>query len=84
MRTPPSGVLTRASTRTRAREDGPAPQPRGTANAWFPDLGRREVPVYDREVLRLADRIEGPAVVLESTGTVVLDPGFGARVDYRF
>ena len=72
-----------ASTQTRAGEGGDAPRPRRTANAWFPEIGRREVPVYDREVLRVADQIEGPAIVLEATGTVVLDPGFRARVDRR-
>ena len=72
-----------ASTQTRAGEGGDAPRPRGNANAWFPEIGRREAPVYDREVLREADRIDGPAIVLEATGTVVLDPGFRARVDPR-
>ncbi len=72
-----------ASTRTRAAEGGRAPLPRRRANVWFPEIGRRDVPVYDREVLRAADEIEGPAIVLESTGTVVLDPGFRARVDPR-
>jgi len=72
-----------ASTRTRAAKGGDAPRPRRTANAWFPEIGRSQVPVYDREVLREADRIEGPAIVLEATGTVVLDPGFRARVDPR-
>ena len=72
-----------ASTQTRAGTGGETPRPRRTANAWFPEIGRREVPVYDREVLREADEIEGPAIVLESTGTVVLDPGFRARVDRR-
>ena len=72
-----------ASTQTRAGEGGDTPRPRRTANAWFPEIGRRQVPVYDREVLREADQIEGPAIVLEATGTVVLDPGFRARVDPR-
>jgi len=72
-----------ASTRTGAAEGGEDPRPRRSANAWFPEIGRREVPVYDREILRFGDQIEGPAIVLESTGTVVLDPGFRARVDRR-
>ena len=72
-----------ASTQTRAGTGADTPLPRRQANAWFPEIGRRDVPVYDREVLRFADQIEGPAIVLESTGTVVLDPGFRARVDRR-
>ncbi len=71
------------STPTRAGAGGGRPEPRRAANAWFPEIGRREVPVYDREVLGENDEIEGPAIVLESTGTVVLDPGFRARVDPR-
>ncbi|HMB70656.1 MAG TPA: hydantoinase/oxoprolinase family protein, partial [bacterium] len=47
---------------------------------WFPDVGRREVPVYERESLRPGARIEGPALVLEDTGTVVLDAGFRAEL----
>jgi 5-oxoprolinase (ATP-hydrolysing) len=49
--------------------------------AWFPRVGRVEAPVYAREALQEGDRLEGPALVLESTGTVVLDPGFSLEVE---
>jgi 5-oxoprolinase (ATP-hydrolysing) len=49
--------------------------------AWFPEVGRVEAPVYEREALRAGHRIVGPALILEATGTVVLDPGFELIVD---
>jgi len=48
---------------------------------WFPEIGRVDTPVYQREALRPGHRIVGPALVLEATGTVVLDPGFELVVD---
>lgn len=38
------------------------------------------VPLYDRETLAAGRRISGPAVVLEPTGTLVVDPGFALEV----
>ncbi len=55
--------------------------PRRTVGAWFPETGRAEAPVYDREALLPGHALEGPAIVLEETGTVVLDPGFRLRVE---
>lgn len=52
-----------------------------TAPAWFPGAGRVTAPVVDREDLRPGHTLEGPAIVLEETGTVVIDPGFHARVE---
>ncbi len=49
--------------------------------AWFPEIGRVEVPVYLREALQVGHRISGPALILEATGSVVLDPGFELRVE---
>jgi len=49
----------------------------------FPGLGRVETPVYEREHLAPGASLRGPALVLEDTGTVVVDPGFRARVDPR-
>jgi 5-oxoprolinase (ATP-hydrolysing) len=50
-------------------------------SAWFPEVGRVDAPVYRREDLVFGDRIEGPALILESTGTVVLDSGFRLEVN---
>ncbi len=57
-----------------------APLPLRTAEAWFPGVGRAEVPVFAREALAPGFELEGPAILLEDTGTVVVDPGFRARV----
>ncbi|MDP6540392.1 MAG: hydantoinase B/oxoprolinase family protein [Planctomycetota bacterium] len=48
--------------------------------AWFPGAGWTEAPLYDRDTLPEGAELVGPAVLLEGTGTVVLDPAFHARV----
>ena len=50
-------------------------------SAWFPGLGRVETPVLRREDLEYGHRLTGPALILEATGTVVVDPGFELQVD---
>ncbi|MCA9593704.1 MAG: hydantoinase B/oxoprolinase family protein [Myxococcales bacterium] len=39
-----------------------------------------DVPVFAREDLGAGQRISGPAVILEATGTIVVDPGFELTV----
>jgi 5-oxoprolinase (ATP-hydrolysing) len=46
----------------------------GTGMAW------RQVPLWRRERLAAGQRIEGPALVVEPTGTTVLEPGWVGRV----
>jgi 5-oxoprolinase (ATP-hydrolysing) len=60
---------------------GAAAQPRRTELVWFPGVGRVATPVYWREDLAPGHTLAGPALILEATGTVVLDPGFALRVD---
>jgi 5-oxoprolinase (ATP-hydrolysing) len=43
----------------------------------------RTVPVYQREDLRPGDRLIAPALIVEPTGTNVLDPGWTASIDDR-
>jgi 5-oxoprolinase (ATP-hydrolysing) len=43
-------------------------------------LAWRQVPCWQREALQLGQWLVGPAVVLEATGTTVLEPGWGGRV----
>ena len=62
---------------------GARPIPLRRAVAWFPGPGRIEAPVYTREALGVGDRVIGPALILEFTGTVVVDPGFVLEVDRR-
>ena len=40
----------------------------------------RQVPCWQREALQVGQWLVGPAVVLEATGTTVLEPGWGGRV----
>jgi 5-oxoprolinase (ATP-hydrolysing) len=56
------------------------PRPLRREWVWFPGAGRAEAPVYAREDLGPGAALEGPALILEDTGTVVLDPGFCLRV----
>ena len=46
----------------------------GAATQW---------PLWRREALAAGQRIEGPGIVAEATGTVVIEPGWSARVDPR-
>jgi 5-oxoprolinase (ATP-hydrolysing) len=57
-----------------------APTPLRTAPVWFPGVGRIEAPLYARDALSPGARLEGPALILEDTGTVVVDPGFVLRI----
>ena len=41
----------------------------------------RDTPVYRRETFRPGASVDGPAVILEDTGTTVLEPGWRATVD---
>jgi 5-oxoprolinase (ATP-hydrolysing) len=51
----------------------------GDAEIWFPEVGRVRAPLYAREALGAGECVEGPAVLLEDAGTLVLDPGFRAE-----
>ncbi|SEK77710.1 5-oxoprolinase (ATP-hydrolysing) [Roseovarius nanhaiticus] len=42
-----------------------------------------DVPVHARETLDPKVRIKGPAIITETTGTNVIEPGWSARVDAR-
>ena len=77
-----SGVAARPqpphATRARAQSGHP-PNTRAPARSgrlfaggrWFED-----VPLIHRETLADGQRLEGPAILLEATGTIVVDPGF--------
>lgn len=47
------------------------------AGAWH------DTPVYRREALLPADSIDGPAILVEETGTTVLEPGWQAQLNRR-
>jgi 5-oxoprolinase (ATP-hydrolysing) len=58
----------------------PSPAPLRRDSVWFPGAGRIEAPIFARESLAPGHVLEGPALILEDTGSVVLDPGFSLRV----
>lgn len=58
-----------------------APRALREASVWFPGAGRLAAPVYARDALAAGARVAGPALLLEDTGTVVLDPGFEGELD---
>ncbi len=58
--------------------DSPAPLQHGPL--WS-DGAFRGVPVYGREQLRPEHPIDGPAVILENTGTITVDAGFTLSID---
>ncbi|UCE84879.1 MAG: 5-oxoprolinase, partial [Deltaproteobacteria bacterium] len=62
------------------RRVGSAASRARSARVWFPGVGRVSAPIRDRESLRVGEVVRGPVVLLEDTGTVVIDPGFVARV----
>ncbi len=68
-----------AITTPRAQAEIPALAQRRAymAGAW------RDTPVYDREALRPGETLLGPAIVTESTSTIVLEPGWQARLTER-
>ena len=51
-----------------------------TRRAWF-DSEATDVPVYDGELLRSGNRFAGPALIEETTTTVVIPPQYALTVD---
>jgi N-methylhydantoinase A len=55
----------------------------GRQPAWFSEGGPDQTDFYDRDRLRAGNRFAGPAVVLQFDSTLVVPPGWTARVDER-
>ncbi|MFO1095217.1 MAG: hydantoinase B/oxoprolinase family protein [Planctomycetaceae bacterium] len=55
------------------------PVPQEFTSVWFSDFAA-QTGVFLRSDLRPGDEISGPAVICEPTSTVVVDPGFTARI----
>ena len=67
-------------------ETPPAPgplEPLRHARMFSDGAFHDRVPVYERERLTPDQRVEGPALILEATGTVVVDVGFELSCDAR-
>ncbi len=83
-------VEARVEVLSRSRAPGYAPQeaaqvshpePVRRTRLWQDDRFLEDVPVYHREALPLGSRLAGPAIVLDPTGTLVIDPGFALTVE---
>lgn len=55
------------------------PDPTSITTAYFAGVPLA-TGVYDRENLHAGDRMTGPAILCEPTSTIVIEPGFAARV----
>lgn len=54
---------------------------KSAATASFYSRGQwQDAPVYRREALRAGDRLMGPALIIEATGTNVIEPGWTAHL----
>jgi 5-oxoprolinase (ATP-hydrolysing) len=56
------------------------PEPRRISSMWTGERIENEIPVYYREDLPVGIRLRGPALVLDATCTIALDPGFELEV----
>ncbi|WP_392351295.1 hydantoinase B/oxoprolinase family protein [Parasynechococcus sp.] len=59
--------------------DRPTP-PRRLVDLHLRGQGWSQVPLFDRESLRCEQRVQGPALIAEATGCIVLEPGWVARI----
>jgi N-methylhydantoinase A len=53
----------------------------GEREGYFPDAGRREATVYDRDRLAPGERVAGPAVLEQAESTTVLPPEWVGTVE---
>jgi N-methylhydantoinase A len=54
---------------------------RGKRKVFFDDYGYLETPIYERQHLRAAQAVEGPAIIEQFDSTTVLPPGAAGQVD---
>ncbi|MCA9638381.1 MAG: hydantoinase B/oxoprolinase family protein, partial [Myxococcales bacterium] len=68
--------------RARRLDERPPPPPLRWAPMWLagPDAALREVPVYQREALAPGTTLAGPALILDQTATIAVDPEWRLRV----
>lgn len=57
-----------------------ADEPAEVSSVYFDKVGRRDVPVYMLDALPAGKLVEGPAMVLDGTQTIVIDPHWVAKV----
>ncbi|HTO54238.1 MAG TPA: hydantoinase B/oxoprolinase family protein [Myxococcota bacterium] len=71
-------VVSRASAGPVSSASAP---PRRRTRMFCEGAFREDVPVFEREALAPGTRLSGPALVLEATSTLVVDPGFELEID---
>ncbi|MDF2095748.1 hydantoinase B/oxoprolinase family protein [Aquibaculum arenosum] len=64
------------------QENAPAPQP-AARRAIYTNGAWHDAPVFRREDIVPGHKIDGPAIVIESTSTTVVDPGWRAALTGR-
>ena len=57
-----------------------AASPQSRRKVWFAD-GWADAPIYRREDLAVGQALAGPAIVQQADTTVLVEPGWTARVD---
>ena len=50
-------------------------KPDTTFSVYFNEVGRVDTPVYLLPALEIGDELEGPAMIIDDTQTIVLIPG---------
>lgn len=67
------------------RQDNAGPDPKGALKAYrkvmFEGLGWVETPIYERDLLKAGNVVQGPAVIEERVSNTLLLPGSSAVVD---
>jgi 5-oxoprolinase (ATP-hydrolysing) len=63
---------------------GTGEPPRLDMAGFFSQGAFREAPLYDRETMLPGHSVQGPAIIVEKTGTVIVEDGWQARVNSRF
>ena len=74
------GVVPKAEL-ARSAPTGAEPKPRSHRAVWFAGHGAGETPVYWRPDLGAGASFSGPAIVEQFDSTIVVPPGFSAKVD---
>jgi 5-oxoprolinase (ATP-hydrolysing) len=67
---------------TIARQHSQPPQAISTVNIYTADAWQ-DTPVYQRDTLQPGDLINAPAIIIEPTGTNIIEPGWQARISDR-
>ncbi len=60
--------------------NAPVPEPLRHERLWYRDRFLDDVPVHHREALPRGAQLEGPLLLLDQTGTLVIEPGFHLEV----